>query len=241
MVGNKFLNIQKGGENSPECPPGGTLPSKEPFELSDLMRQGSGLVDSAKATIDDIRMQSDHAIKHITTLVGHVDSTVEGSRKDVKSITSNSAQLTENANAIVSSIRAGQGAAGKLLEDKTVASNLSETVANAKSASDNAKEASEKANAMTAQLDRAVTTFLKSKDQNENTASRLRDTVEATKHNFFLRGFFKRRGFYNLDDLTPEKYGSTEFVKKPRVRIWTPSAGLFDSHADGTQGLDRKS
>ncbi|HZT69446.1 MAG TPA: MlaD family protein [Terriglobia bacterium] len=253
MVGNKFLNIQKGGENSPECPPGGTLPSKEPFELSDLMRQGSGLVDSAKATIDDIRMQSDHAIKHITTLVGHVDSTVEGSRKDVKSITSNSAQLTENANAIVSSIRAGQGAAGKLLEDKTVASNLSETVANAKSASDNAKEASEKANAMTAQLDRAVTTFLKSKDQNENTASRLRDTVEAAneaatnvrddseaiKHNFFLRGFFKRRGFYNLDDLTPEKYGSTEFVKKPRVRIWTPSAGLFDSHADGTQGLSK--
>jgi len=254
MVGNKFLDIKKGGENSPECPDNGTLPSKEPFELSDLMQQGNGLVKSAQTTIDDIRMQSVNAIKHVTTLVGHVDGTVVDSRGDVKAITSNGAKLTGNANEIVSSIKEGQGAAGKLLTDKTVASNVSATIADAKATSDNAKQAAEKANAMTTQLDRAVNNFLKSNDQNQNTADRLRDTVdaaneaaanvqddsEAIKHNFFLRGFFKRRGFYNLDDLTPEKYVSTEFVKKPRVRIWTPSAGLFNSHPDGTVELSNE-
>jgi hypothetical protein len=31
-------------------------------------------------------------------------------------------------------------------------------------------------------------------------------TRKALKTNFFLRGFFKRRGFFNLSDLTPSEY-----------------------------------
>jgi phospholipid/cholesterol/gamma-HCH transport system substrate-binding protein len=104
---------------------------------------------------------------------------------------------------------------------------------------------------MSNQLDQAVGTFLATGNKNENTAESLRATVqnaqqatgnladdtEAIKHNFFLRGFFKRRGYFNLSDITRTEYVSTPFVKKPTVRVWVPDTGLFIIAADGTQQL----
>lgn len=241
MVGNKYINIAKGEANAPPCQPGCTLPSEEPVEISDLIRQASGIAKNANATIEDLRAHSDQAIDHITKLVSHVDGTVEGSRGNVKTITTNAAHLSANANDIVSSVKQGKGAVGELLADKKTADEISETVANAKAASANADEATKKVDAMTAELDRAVSVFLKSNQPNGGTATTLRNTVEeadraatnvaedtaALKHNFFLRGFFNRRGFYNLDNLTPSKYADSEFVKKPKMRVWIPSPGLF--------------
>jgi phospholipid/cholesterol/gamma-HCH transport system substrate-binding protein len=40
---------------------------------------------------------------------------------------------------------------------------------------------------------------------NRSTTNLAEDT-EALKHEFFFRGFFKKRGFYNLDDVTPAEY-----------------------------------
>lgn len=265
MIGAKYVNIQKGSGNSPECPAGCTLPSREPFELTDLMKQGSGIAKSAQSTIDDLHKQSDTAMAHITKLVTHVDDTILASRPDVKTITSNAARASQNVDAVTTSIRQGQGVAGELLADKVAASNVSATLANVKTASANVEtasgdaktatsnidEATKKVDTITAQLNQAVSSFLKNNDQNQNTARMLRDTVEAAnraatnaqedtdalKHNFFLRGFFKRRGFFDLNNLTPEKYASTEFVKKPRARVWIPAPGLFSSERDGKQEL----
>lgn len=258
MVGAKYVNIQKGSDNSPECPAGCMLPSREPFELSDLMKQGSGIAKSAQSTIDDLHKQSDTAMAHITKLVTHVDDTILASRHDIKTITSNAARASQNVDTVTTSIRQGQGVAGELLTDKAAASNVSATLANVETASGNAKtatsnidEATKKVDTITAQLNQAVASFLKNNDQNQSTARMLRDTVEAAnraatnaqedtdalKHNFFLRGFFKRRGFFDLNNLTPEKYASTEFVKKPRARVWVPAPGLFSSERDGKQEL----
>lgn len=71
MVGNKYLDVSKGSDHSPECPAGGTLSSQEPFEIGDLMRQGSGLVKSTQASIEDMRRHADDAIQKITSAAGH--------------------------------------------------------------------------------------------------------------------------------------------------------------------------
>jgi phospholipid/cholesterol/gamma-HCH transport system substrate-binding protein len=253
MVGNKYVEIDKGSDNSPECPPNGTLPTREPVELGDLMRQASGIASSAQSTIEDLRKHSVQTIEHVNHLVGHADGAIQASRADVKAITANGARLTENANQIVSSVREGKGAAGKLLTDETIARNIDATVANAKAASASVAQAAQNANQTTTQLHQSVSTFLKPDGQAVSTARELRDTVQsadravtnlkddtdAVKHNFFLRGFFKRRGFYDLTNLTPEKYSSTRFVKKPRARVWVPAAGLFTSQPDGKQELSR--
>jgi outer membrane protein OmpA-like peptidoglycan-associated protein len=51
LVGDKFLEVDKGSDDSPPCPPGGTIPTMEPFDFSDLMQQGRGLLDNTNTTI----------------------------------------------------------------------------------------------------------------------------------------------------------------------------------------------
>jgi len=51
----------------------------------------------------------------------------------------------------------------------------------------------------------------------------------ALKHNFLLRGFFNRRGYYNLDEISPADYrsGVLENGKRKTMRIWLRSSLLF--------------
>lgn len=255
MVGNKFVDIKKGSEQSPECQPGCTLPTQEPVTTGELMRRGNNIAENMQSTIE------------------HVDGLIQGVSPKIEQLASNSVGLTGNADAIVAGIRHGRGAAGKLLADDRVGSNVDTTIANAKQASANLRQASVKVNGivsdvqrtdlpgvhntlnntqdMTHQVDQAIGTFLAPGSSNQNTAAALRDAVhgaqqstsnladdtEAVKHNFFLRGFFNRRGFYDLQTITPEKYAESEFVRKPRARLWIPAAGLFDVNSNGSQQL----
>jgi len=51
--------------------------------------------------------------------------------------------------------------------------------------------------------------------------SNLADDTEALKHEFFFRGFFKKRGFYSLQGLPPEQYRSNAFFdKNTNYRAW---------------------
>lgn len=50
---------------------------------------------------------------------------------------------------------------------------------------------------------------------------------EAIKRNFFLRGFFKRRGYYSLTHFNRTKYAASKFVRNPEARIWLPAEHMF--------------
>lgn len=122
------------------------------------------------------------------------------------------------------------------LQKEKIPQEIHQTVANAKDTSQEIKG--------------AVTDFLSGGPKNEKTADALRETVldahratrnlasdtNAIKHNFFLRGFFHRRGFYSLT-FNREEYESSDFVKHPSKRIWLPAEGLFTASANGKQEL----
>jgi phospholipid/cholesterol/gamma-HCH transport system substrate-binding protein len=68
--------------------------------------------------------------------------------------------------------------------------------------------------------------------------SNLADTSEALKHNFLVRGFFKKRGYYNLANIPPEKYRRDRaFISPTNRRFWLAGSELFQNGANGEEEL----
>jgi hypothetical protein len=67
----------------------------------------------------------------------------------------------------------------------------------------------------------------------------LADNMEALKRNFLLRGFFNRRGYYDLDAISPVEYraGVLENGKRKAMRIWLSAAVLFAPGPEGSEVL----
>jgi phospholipid/cholesterol/gamma-HCH transport system substrate-binding protein len=62
------------------------------------------------------------------------------------------------------------------------------------------------------------------------------DDSEALKHNFLLKGFFKRRGYFNMAELSPEKYRTERALISPaNRRVWLSGAELFQKSPDGEE------
>jgi phospholipid/cholesterol/gamma-HCH transport system substrate-binding protein len=74
---------------------------------------------------------------------------------------------------------------------------------------------------------------------NANAASlNLADGTEALKHNFLVRGFFRRRGYYNLDHISPEKYRQDSvFTSSANYRAWLSASELFQAGSNGQEEL----
>jgi phospholipid/cholesterol/gamma-HCH transport system substrate-binding protein len=108
---------------------------------------------------------------------------------------------------------------------------------------------------VTEQLNQAVATFTSSPPGDENAAYNLRDSIasartamtnlaadtEALKHNFFLRGFFNRRGYFNLDRMTPAEYRSSKFLQGHSYeRIWLSNGELFSAGPGDKEELSKE-
>jgi phospholipid/cholesterol/gamma-HCH transport system substrate-binding protein len=74
---------------------------------------------------------------------------------------------------------------------------------------------------------------------NTNAATlNLADGTEALKHNFLLRGFFRRRGYFNLDRIAPEKYRQDAvFTNGANYRAWLSASELFQAGSNGQEEL----
>ena len=64
----------------------------------------------------------------------------------------------------------------------------------------------------------------------------LADATEALKHNFLTRGFFKKRGYYNLSDISPDQYRKDRAFTDPQNRrVWLSGPELFQSGSNGEE------
>jgi phospholipid/cholesterol/gamma-HCH transport system substrate-binding protein len=66
------------------------------------------------------------------------------------------------------------------------------------------------------------------------------DDTEALKHEFFFRGFFKKRGYFSIARLEPDKYRQDKVLANPNnPRVWIQAAELFEPGQDGSEILSR--
>src|SRR5260370_18336608 len=69
-------------------------------------------------------------------------------------------------------------------------------------------------------------------------AVNMADETEALKHNFLLRGFFRKRGYYTLTALSPDTYRKDPlFAAQNTDRAWLPADQLFHPDSHGVEEL----
>jgi phospholipid/cholesterol/gamma-HCH transport system substrate-binding protein len=64
------------------------------------------------------------------------------------------------------------------------------------------------------------------------------EDMEALKHNFILRGFFKHRGYYTLSSLPPQEYRRSKlFASNSSPRMWLRADAIFQQGPHGGEEL----
>jgi phospholipid/cholesterol/gamma-HCH transport system substrate-binding protein len=246
LVGGIFLSIQPGTEQAPSVPENGTIPGREPFVLADLLQQASETIRQVNETVDKVSGDVEHAVERIAMTTDDAHQLLNEISPDIRAISANGSRISADTQQIVAGLQAGEGTLGKLLNDDTLYTSARDMV-------DQANEVMENMRQVSTEARRAIADF-RSKDgpaqglfadmrvtlaQTREATADLADNMEAMKHNFFLRGFFSRRGYFDLDAISPAEYrnGVLENGKRKAMRIWLSSPVLFEPGPEGTDVL----
>ena len=259
LVGDKFLLIHSGSERAPEAPPESTLPSKEPFEIAKLLEQAQVIMNQAGTTINavqstmkDVSGRLDTTLDTATNTIRDVNGVVRDLRTgkgaagllledqatatDVRESIANVRQTTEKLNN--SSTRIDNLLAD--VQSRQLVPKMDDTLNSAKSATQNLDQTTQQINTTLKsafardQYGEDAGNNLQQALTNINEASgNLSDDTEALKHEFFFKGFFKHRGYDNLDDLPVEQYRAGQIFKSlPESRQWMDASSLFTTMAE---------
>lgn len=246
LVGNKFVQIETGTEQAPQVPDGGTIRSREPFDLADLLQKMSETIDTVTTLIVDVKEELDVALTSISATAEGAQDLLSDIGGDARKIMASTHEVTANLSAIVKDVRQGRGTVGKLVNDDALYEKVKTMAADAEKAVANVREASEQAKGAIADLrgDGGPMQGLTGDLQQTLAAARdamsdLAENTEALKRNFFFRGFFNRRGYFDLDDITVAQYrnGALEAGNRQVLRIWLRADVLFETDADGRERL----
>jgi phospholipid/cholesterol/gamma-HCH transport system substrate-binding protein len=236
LVGNKFLSVSSGTKEKPMAPPGSTIPGQEAFEFADLMQQASDTMKTVNETIDSVQDDLEKTLQVTVEMISEARQIMNETGGDIKGITSSSNKIASNLNEMLADVRQGKGTLGKLVTDESLYQSTAEIAKNAEVTSRNIREAAEKANQTIADFREKTQKGLG--DQASGTLRNLNEVLsdmaentEALKRNWFFRGFYKNRGYYDIDNLTIADY---LIMKKDRYekRFWLSAQELFQKSGD---------
>jgi hypothetical protein len=154
--------------------------------------------------------------------------------------------VIENTQAIISGLEQGRGTVGRLLKDDELYQRAAAIARRAEGVMTEAHEAVRKGR-------EAIESFQAKDGAAQGLAEDLRATLtlaratlanmeensRALKRSFFFRGFFKDRGYYELDGLSAVDYrnGALEGDRRKGLRIWLRADVLYAPTPDGGEAL----
>jgi phospholipid/cholesterol/gamma-HCH transport system substrate-binding protein len=257
LVGDKFLLIHEGSDQDQEAVSGATLPAKEPIELSAVIAKMTGVMDQANAAIGDIKTKAEGTLDAIATTVNNANGIVTGVRSG-KGTVGMLLDDQQTASAVKNAVGNVQQAAANLnqvtVQAKQVMSDFQsrDLFGKAEDTLNNTKDAFRQLAQTSQQVSLTLNDALGPDRSGENAAQNIRETfsninlatanmaddTEALKHEFFFRGFFKKRGFYSLKEVTPDQYRSNPYFNSQRNRrAWLNAADAFGKDSNGTEVL----
>ena len=246
LVGGQYVLVTAGSDSAPRASTDSTIASREPVEIGDLLEQAGQTVKVVTETIVNLRGDVEKAIHDIGGTVQDADRLINDVGGDLKTITATGARVADDVAAVTNGVRAGRGTVGQFFADDELYRHANAVAADAQKTAANLRDASETARKLVSDIQKqggaaqGLTTELRDTlTKARETLTNLAANTEALKHNWFFSGYFKRRGYYSLEEISPEEYRSGAIEKSGRVklRIWLQASLLFTKQPDGTLQL----
>jgi phospholipid/cholesterol/gamma-HCH transport system substrate-binding protein len=246
LVGNKFVQIQAGTDAAAAIADQGTIHSREPFDIADFMTAMSDTLVTVNKMLAEVRGGIDTALTALTSTANEAQTLMRDMSGEVRAILASADNVSKDIKAIIGSVRAGRGTVGKLVNDDALYASIKSMAGDAEKAMATVRQASEEARGAIADFrgDKGPVRGLTGDVQQTLQSARdamadLAETTEALKRNFFFRGFFNRRGYFDLDDVSVADYreGALESKDRRVLRIWLDSGVVFEKDASGVERL----
>ncbi len=246
LVGNKFVQVETGTEQSPMVADRGTIKSREPFDLADVLQKMSETIETVNSMVGDVKTSIDEAFGTLTSVATDAQSLMNDLGGDAREIMGSARKVSDDLEVIVTNVRGGRGTVGQLMTDDSLYRSAKNIAAEAEKAIANVREASEQAKAALADFRGEGGPMKGMTGDIQQTLALARDAMsdlaentEALKRSFFFRGFFNRRGYFDLDDVSVDQYRQGALATKDRrvMRIWLKSSVLFEKDAGGQERL----
>lgn len=241
LVGGSYLGVSTGSPNMPIAAAGATLPSREPFEIADVLQQMSGTIVSVNTAVETLTGQVQQAIDTVVVTVDNANTLITSVADDVTLIAHSGARISRDMADITDQVQNGNGTVAKLLHDdelyrrltavaehgEVIAGDARRTMASVRETVERFKGADSNVTGLTDDLRRTLA-------EARGAMSGFADNMDALKRNFLFRGFFNRRGYFDLSDLSPEEYRRgvlTVDGKRQAQRTWVRNDQVFDETA----------
>src|SRR5829696_5129012 len=152
LVGNKFVQVQAGTDAAAQVPDQGTIQSREPFDVADLMQAMSDTITTVNKMLADVKGNIDQALGALSSTATDAQSLMKELGGDMRTILASAQRVSGDLSVIVGDVRQGRGNIGKLVHDDALYTSLKSVVADAEKAMATVREASEDAKGAIADL-----------------------------------------------------------------------------------------
>ena len=246
LVGNKFIQIQTGSDEAPRIEEFGTIRSREPFDIADVMEMMTGTIQMVNTMLVDVKAGLDEALTAVSATAQDAQALLQDVGGRVDAVLVSTDRIAADLTAMVHDVRQGRGTIGKLMTDEALYGSVKTIVADAEQAIANLREAGLQARNALADLRgnggqmKGMASDAQQTLQSARVAmSNLAVATEALQSNVLLRGFFNRRGFFDLDEITVAQYrdGALAAGGRKALRIWLAADRLFERDAAGVERL----
>ncbi len=214
LVGNKVVNIVPSGEESPLAKDGDFLQTKQAVNTGEMLQT----LFNTNNTLGEITaglkltIQKLNSSEALWTLLNDksIPLHLRASLANLHTATGNASAITEDLYEIVNNVKEGKGSVGQLLKDSSLAGKLDQSALRIRNASERADSLLYELNSIIAGIrndlnegkgtisvllkDSATAQQLKTSLENiQKGTDGFNQNMEALKHNFLFRGYFRKK------------------------------------------------
>lgn len=243
LVGGAFIQITPGSDDAPIVQAGQTLEGRDMIEFADLIQEGRDTFRTVTQEVMELKDDVSAAIAAATEATQTIDTVIEDTGTELQAMVRTSTRAIDeiqdvmtDARVIVANIRKGEGTIGRLVTDDALytrvtglAGEAEKTMANLQAVTARARTTFDGLAADDSAARQMVRNVQGTLSEAQEVMSDLAEGTEALKRNILFRGFFRDRGFFDLDALTRDAYldGALEGGQRVALRVWIDGDGLF--------------